>query len=107
MYLSDDLNYTTVPPKWSEVSFATVDLLLIAPLGIQDDGKSNLYKSPKTGPLTHRFSWVLQKARSEDPGIKIFASQFGVAPLSTGAPTSPHSRTLKRSRNMRLLRRHS
>ncbi|KAL8785864.1 MAG: hypothetical protein Q9195_008459 [Heterodermia aff. obscurata] len=76
MYLSDDLNYSTIPPKWCNIDFATVDLLLIGPLGVQDDGTFGLYSSAKTGPLAHRFKWVLQKARAQKPGIKIFVSQF-------------------------------
>ena len=89
MYLSDDLNYTTIPPKWSKIDFATVDLLLIGPLGVQADGTFGLYSSPKTGPLAHRFQWVLQKARTQNPGIKIFASQFwGASPHQWGSDLS-------------------
>ena len=89
MYLSDDQNYTTIPSKWSSINFTTVDLLLIAPLGIQDDGTFGLYNSTETGPLANRFNWVIQKARTENPGIKIFASQFwGSAPHIWGSDLS-------------------
>ena len=89
MYLSDDLNYTTIPPKWSSINFATVDLLLIGPLGVQDDGTFGLYSSAKTGSLAHRFTWVLQKARTQNPGIKIFVSQFwGGSPQAWGSDLS-------------------
>ena len=89
MYLSDDLDYTTIPPKWSKINFATVDLLLIGPLGVQDDGTFGLYNSEKTGPLAHRFKWVLQRARTQNPGIKIFASQFwGGSPQQWGSDLS-------------------
>ena len=89
MYLSDDRDYTTIPATWSTINFKTVDLLLIAPLGVQDDGTFGLYNSTETGPLANRFSWVIQKARTENPGIKIFASQFwGSAPQLWGSDFS-------------------
>ena len=76
MYLSDDLNYTSIPPKWQRINFTSVDLLLIGPVGIQEDGTFGLYSSNKTGPIAHRFHWTIERARAHNPNIKIFASQF-------------------------------
>ncbi|KAL8829943.1 MAG: hypothetical protein Q9191_001715 [Dirinaria sp. TL-2023a] len=89
MYLSDDSNYTSIPPKWQHISFTDVDLLLIGPVGIQDDGTFGLYSSSKTGSLAHRFQWTIQRARAHNPNIKIFGSQFwGSNPHTWGSDLS-------------------
>lgn len=84
MYLSDDLDYATIPQKWNRINFTTVDLLYIGPVGIQPNGLFGLYNGAH-GPLAKRFHWTIQRARSQNPGVKIIASQFwGGTPQSWG-----------------------
>ena len=84
MYLSDDLDYATIPQKWNRINFTTVDLLYIGPVGVQSTGLFDLYNG-SNGPLAKRFHWTIQRARSQNPGVKIIASQFwGGSPQSWG-----------------------
>jgi len=76
MYLSDDQQYNTIPPEWSNINFKDVDVLNIGPAGIQADGTFGLYNSSETGDLANRFKWVMQTARSQNPNIKIIVSQW-------------------------------
>ncbi len=76
MYLSDDQQYNTIPPEWSNINFKDVDVLNIGPVGIQADGTFGLYNSSETGDLANRFKWVMQTARSQNPNIKIIVSQW-------------------------------
>ena len=76
LYMSDDQKYSTIPPQWSAIDFNTVDVLFIAPAGLQADGTFGLHNSDKTGPLANRFKWTVQTARSQNPKIKIIVSQF-------------------------------
>lgn len=86
LYMSDDQDYTTIPSHWPDVNFANVDILYVAPAGIQADGTFGLYDSVTTGPLAHRFEWVIRTSRSQNPNIKIIASQFwGYGPEKFGS----------------------
>jgi len=76
MYLSDNQQYDTIPPEWSDINFKDVDVLNIGPAGVQSDGTFGLYNSPQTGDLANRFKWVMQTARSQNPNIKIIVSQW-------------------------------
>ena len=76
MYLSDDQEYNTIPPEWSNINFRVVDVLNIGPAGIQADGTFGLYNTTKTGDLANRFKWVIQTARNQNPNIKIIVSQW-------------------------------
>lgn len=76
MYLSDDQQYNTIPPKWSNINFKDVDVLNVGPAGVQADGTFGLYNTPQTGDLANRFKWVMQTARSQNPNIKIIVSQW-------------------------------
>jgi GH18 family chitinase len=76
LYMSDNQNYKTIPHEWSVIDFKMVDVLFVGPAGLQADGTFGLYHSDKTGPLAHRFKWVVQTARSQNPNIKIIVSQW-------------------------------
>ncbi|KAK3376040.1 glycoside hydrolase superfamily [Lasiosphaeria ovina] len=76
VYLSDDQNYTEIPSQWLQINFTVADVLLVGPVGLQEDGTFGLYSSQQTGPLANRFNWVIQQARSMNPDIKIIASQW-------------------------------
>ncbi|MCJ1397610.1 hypothetical protein MMC11_000805 [Xylographa trunciseda] len=76
LYMSDNQDYNTIPSEWSAINFKIVDLLFVAPAGLQSDGTFGLYQSAKTGPLADRFKWVVQTARSQNPSIKIIVSQW-------------------------------
>lgn len=76
MYLSDNQQYDTIPPEWSDINFKDVDVLNIGPAGVQSDGTFGLYNSPETGDLANRFKWVIQTARSQNQNIKIIVSQW-------------------------------
>ncbi len=76
MYMSDDQQYNTIPPTWSNINFKDVDVLNVGPAGVQSDGTFGLYNSPNTGDLANRFKWVIQTARSQNPNIKIIVSQW-------------------------------
>lgn len=76
LYMTDSQDYNSVPDTWNTIDFSLVDVLYVAPFGLQADGTFGLYNSQKTGPLNHRFEWVLQKARSQNKNIKVLASQF-------------------------------
>jgi hypothetical protein len=76
IYMSDDQNYTTIPQTWSNINFRPVDVLFVGPGGVQADGTFGLYNSTETGPLAHRFEWVLDTARRHNPDIKIIISQW-------------------------------
>lgn len=75
-YMADDQHYSQIPPQWSKVNFKTVDVLFVGPAGLQSDGSFGLYKSAQTGDLATRFKWVIQRARSQNPNIKIIVSQW-------------------------------
>ncbi|MCJ1433334.1 hypothetical protein MMC27_002694 [Xylographa pallens] len=76
LYMSDNQDYHTIPSEWSAINFKIVDVLFLAPAGLQSDGTFGLYQSDKTGPLAHRFKWVVETARSQNPTIKIIVSQW-------------------------------
>jgi hypothetical protein len=76
-YMSDNQDYNTIPPEWSNVNFKDVDVLNLGPAGIQGDGTTfGLYNSQKTGNLAKRFKWVIQTARRQNPKIRIIVSQW-------------------------------
>ena len=76
IYLSDNTKYDTIPAIWHSIDFSTVDTLMIAPVGIQADGKFGLFQSDEKGDLTKRFQWTVQEAKKQNPNIKLIASQF-------------------------------
>ncbi len=76
LYMADDQDYNTIPAFWSNIDFKQVDVLFVGPAGIQADGTFGLYNSAKTGDLANRFKWVIQRARSQNPKIRIIASQW-------------------------------
>lgn len=76
IYMADDQDYKKIPDYWSKVDFRVVDVLIVGPAGVQADGTFGLYKSAKTGDLAHRFKWVIQRARTQNPKIKIIVSQW-------------------------------
>jgi hypothetical protein len=76
MYMSDDQQYNTIPPTWSDINLKDVDLLNVGPAGVQSDGSFGLYNSAETGDLANRFTWIIQTARSQNPNIKIIVSQW-------------------------------
>jgi hypothetical protein len=76
MYMADDQAYSQIPPYWSQVDFSDVDVLIVGPVGVQADGTFGLYSSVRTGDLANRFKWVLQRARAQNPRIKIIVSQW-------------------------------
>ena len=76
MYMSDDQQYNTIPPEWSEINFKDVDVLNVGPAGVQSDGSFGLYNSSETGDLANRFRWIIQTARSQNPNLKIIVSQW-------------------------------
>ena len=76
MYMSDNQQYGTIPPTWSNINLKDVDVLNIGPGGIQSDGTFGLYNSPKTGDLANRFRWIMNVARGQNPNIKIIISQW-------------------------------
>jgi hypothetical protein len=76
MYMADDQQYNTIPPTWYDINFKDVDVLNIGPAGIQSYGTFGLYNSAKTGDLANRFKWILQRARGQNPKIKIIVSQW-------------------------------
>lgn len=76
MYMSDDQQYGTIPPEWSSIDFTKVDVLYVGPAGVQSDGSFGLYDSPATGDLANRFRWIIETARSANPGIRILVSQW-------------------------------
>jgi hypothetical protein len=76
MYMSDDQQYDTIPPAWSDIDFSDVDVLYVGPAGVQSDGSFGLYNSPATGDLANRFRWILQTARGQNPAISIIVSQW-------------------------------
>lgn len=76
MYLADDPAYNQIPAYWSNIDFSDVDVLTIGPAGVQADGTFGLYKSARTGDLANRFKWTVQRARTQNPKIKIIISQW-------------------------------
>lgn len=76
MYMSDDQQYNTLPPTWSNINFKNVDVLYVGPAGVQADGTFGLYDSKATGALANRFKWLIQTARGQNPNIKIIVSQW-------------------------------
>ena len=76
IYMSDDQNYTAIPRKWSAINFKPIDVLFVGPAGVQRDGKFGLFNSQESGPLEHRFHWILETARRQNPDIKIIISQW-------------------------------
>ncbi len=79
LYMSDDHTnqaYNRIPDTWSQINFKNVDVLNVGPAGVQADGTFGLYNSPQTGDLSYRFKWVLNQARTQNPGIKIILSQW-------------------------------
>lgn len=76
IYMADDKNYNRIPTYWYQVDFTAVDVLNVGPAGIQADGTFGLYKSAKTGDLANRFKWILERARAQNPRIKIIVSQW-------------------------------
>lgn len=76
MYMSDDQQYNTIPPSWSDINFADVDVLFVGPAGVQSDGTFGLYNSPETGDLANRFKWIIATARGQNPNINIIVSQW-------------------------------
>src|SRR5262245_22557554 len=76
MYMSDDQNYDTIPPEWSDINFKDGDVLNLGPAGVQSDGTFGLYNSPQTGNLASRFNWIIETARGQNPNIKIIVSQW-------------------------------
>jgi hypothetical protein len=76
IYMADDQAYNQIPADWSKVDFSDVDVLTVGPAGIQADGTFGLYKSAKTGDLAHRFKWIIERARTQNPKIKIIVSQW-------------------------------
>ncbi|MBU4612080.1 hypothetical protein IMZ29_16490 [Achromobacter sp. GG226] len=75
-YLSDTQDYQTIPEDWARVDFRAVDRLHVGPAGIQPDGRFGLFQSAQTGDLRHRFEWVIDKARRENPAIEVVVSQW-------------------------------
>lgn len=76
IYMADDQAYNQIPAYWSKVDFSDVDVLTVGPAGVQADGTFGLYKSAKTGDLANRFKWVIERARAQNPKIKIIVSQW-------------------------------
>jgi hypothetical protein len=76
MFMSDDQQYKTIPPYWSNINFKDMDVLNIGPAGVQSDGTFGLYNSAATGDLANRFKWIIQTARSQNPSVKIIVSQW-------------------------------
>ncbi|WP_218158165.1 glycosyl hydrolase family 18 protein [Stigmatella aurantiaca] len=76
MYMSDDQQYNTIPQAWPDINFKNVDVLYTGPAGVQADGTFGLYSSASTGDLSNRFKWLIQRARSQNPKIKIIVSQW-------------------------------
>jgi hypothetical protein len=68
---------------WSKIRFDAVDVLHIAPFNAKKDGDKYIFgmgdhcteKNP-TGDYTSRFEWVVERARSMNPNIKIIAMQM-------------------------------
>lgn len=88
-YLSDTHDYREIPADWSHIAFDKVDVLYVGPSGIQDDNRFGLYDSEATGPLRHRFEWLAERARQDNPDIKIVISQWwGNGQLVWGKPLS-------------------
>lgn len=75
MYLSDDTDYNAIPAAWHAINYRTVDILYIGPVGIQPNGLFELYNGTN-GSLTKRFHLTIQRARAQNPNIKIMASQW-------------------------------
>jgi hypothetical protein len=76
MYMADDQAYNQIPTNWSNIDFSDVDVLNVGPAGVQADGTFGLYSSAQTGDLANRFKWIIQKARAQNPNIKIIVSQW-------------------------------
>lgn len=76
LYMSDSTDYKNIPKWWNTMDFTKVDVLYVAPLGIQNDSLFGLYSSKETGSIETRFRWAIQTARTQNPRIKIIASQF-------------------------------
>ena len=76
MYMADDQAYNQIPSYWSQIDFSDVDVLNVGPAGVQADGTFGLYNSAQTGDLAHRFKWIIQTARKQNPKIKIIVSQW-------------------------------
>ncbi|WP_017525605.1 glycoside hydrolase family 18 protein [Pusillimonas noertemannii] len=75
-YLSDDHDYFNIPAEWQEIAFDKVDVLYVGPAGIQEHNQFGLFESAQTGPLRHRFEWLVDRARHDNPDIKIVISQW-------------------------------
>lgn len=75
-YMSDDQKYNKIPSEWSSINFSVVDVLYVGPAGVQAGGDFGLFNSNTTGPLANRFEWVIKRARSQNPNIKIIVSQW-------------------------------
>lgn len=76
IYMADDQAYNQIPAYWSSIDFSHVDVLIVGPAGVQADGTFGLYNSAQTGDLANRFKWIIQTARTQNPGIKIIISQW-------------------------------
>jgi len=75
-YLSDNHDYRNIPAEWQQITFDKVDVLYVGPGGIQEHNDFGLFDSAQTGPLRHRFEWLVDQARRYNPDIKIVISQW-------------------------------
>lgn len=75
-YLADTHDYQNIPDEWRQVSFDKVDVLYVGPGGIQDGNRFGFHESAGTGRLAHRFEWLVETARRDNPDIKIVVSQW-------------------------------
>ena len=70
----------TIPSEWYYTRFDAVDILYIGPLVCRktDHLFSLQYVNEKNESIDYstRFEWVIKRARSENPQIKIIASQW-------------------------------
>lgn len=74
-YLSDDVNYESIPAYWQNIHFNHVNRLYIGPVGIQNQYNFDLYKGIN-GDLSVRFKWLVERAKSDNPNIQIIVSQW-------------------------------
>lgn len=75
-YLSDTHDYQNIPSHWPQIAFDKVDVLYVGPAGVQDNGVFGLFDSASTGPLRNRFEWLVDRARQDNPNIRIVISQW-------------------------------
>lgn len=91
MFIMDGDSWDKIPDDWKNIKFGEVDVLIVAPLGLQDPQAGTFGIIPQ---LMNRFSWILSTARAAPrliPGtsIKILVSQFwGDDPQVWGHPLS-------------------